>query len=347
MTPRERVLAALAGDRPDRVPCALGFFRQPLFGSRDGDELFDTDVRFVEFDPSPNQEGFFSYLDSLPPDIHVGSVAQLRTYEEWGYHPEHPGVNPLAWGGGIGAFVERIAAGLADPRRHEGLADEVRRLQHRGLAVAGAPPHLGGELFESAYRLRGFQRFMTDLLERPTLVDYLLDQLTAMSVRNCVAIVEAGVDVLLLDDDVAGSHGMLISPATWQRFFKPRMVQMIDAVRQARPELRVFYHSDGDFTRLLPELVEIGVDVVNPLAPDCMDAAAIRRTLGPRPAFWGTVGTAALWDTGTPDEIRRQVARSVAEVGPAGLLLSPAYDVDFTPRANIEAFVDAVRVMEG
>jgi len=84
VTPRDRVLAALAGDRPDAIPCALGFFQQPLFGARDGDELFDTDVRFVGFDPSPDQEDFFSYLDSLPPDVHVGSVAQLRVYEEWG-----------------------------------------------------------------------------------------------------------------------------------------------------------------------------------------------------------------------------------------------------------------------
>ena len=81
------------------------------------------------------------------------------------------------------------------------------------------------------------------------------------------------VDVLVLDDDVASSHGLIISPAIWRRFFRPPLEQVIRAAREAAPHLRVFYHSDGDFTRLVPELAALGVDVVNPVAPDCMDGS--------------------------------------------------------------------------
>ena len=141
---------------------------------------------------------------------------------------------------------------------------------------------------------------------------------------------------------MASSHGLIIHPQTWRRFFRPRLERVIEAARDAAPAMRVFYHSDGDFTRLVPELMALGVDVVNPVAPDCMDAAALRRRFGPRLAMWGAVGDAPTWDHGTPEQIRAEVRHRVATVGVAGLLLSPAYDLDYTPRANVEAFVEAV-----
>jgi uroporphyrinogen decarboxylase len=105
----------------------------------------------------------------------------------------------------------------------------------------------------------------------------------------------------------------------------------------------VLYHCDGDFSQLLGDLLEIGVDAVNPVAPDCMDAAVVRSTFGKRPALWGTIGTAWAWDQGTPAEMRAEVRARIEHLGRAGLLLCPAYDLDFSPRENVVAFVDAVR----
>jgi uroporphyrinogen decarboxylase len=343
MDSRERVRTALSGGRPDAVPLALGFFPQALFGSEDADELFQTDVRFVEFSPPPEQDRLLAYLETLPPHVHVGSLAQLRTYQEWGYHPATGLAHPLERLRSAAGWARSLLPDLSDPRRSAGLAARVNRLHDRGLAVAASPPHLGGELFESAWRLRGFDRFMKDLVKQPDLVEYLLDQLAAPAAQNVGVLARAGVDVLLLDDDVAYSGGLLISPATWRRFFKSRLAMIIEAARAEARDLLVFYHSDGDFTRLLPDLVEVGVNVVNPVAPDCMDAAAIRRTFGNRLALWGTVGSAVTWDLGTPAEMREEVLRRIETLGRAGLLLSPAYDLDFAPRRNVAAFVDAVR----
>jgi uroporphyrinogen decarboxylase len=343
MDSRECVQLALSGERPDRVPCALGFFQQDLFGARDADELFDTDIRFVEFEPPPVQKGFLSYLETLPDDVHVGNLSQLRTYHEWSYRPEIGSVHPLAHMRSPDDLVDGLLPDLTDPARYAGIADHVRRLHARGLAVAAAPPHLGGELFEVAYRLRGFNQFMEDLLTRGALVDYLLDQLGAMLRSNALVLARAGVDVLLLDDDVASPHGLMIGPPMWRRFFKPRFAEVIRAVREAAPDMLVFYHSDGDFTRIIPDLVEIGAQVINPLQPDCMNARAIKEAYGDELAFWGTVGTARLWDEGTPDDVRAEVELRIATLGRAGLLLAPAYDIDFAPRENVAAFVQAVR----
>ncbi|OFW59940.1 MAG: hypothetical protein A2133_05175 [Actinobacteria bacterium RBG_16_64_13] len=191
--------------------------------------------------------------------------------------------------------------------------------------------------------MRGFSLFMKDLFQRPELVDYLLDQLAALAVESAGLLADAGVDVLLLDDDVAGGHGLLISPEMWRRFFRPRLAQIIEVARRSAPDMIIFYHSDGDFTALLADLVEIGVNVINPVAPDCMDATAIRKTFGGRLAMWGTVGTAWAWDRGTPAQLREDVRRRIESLGRAGLLLSPAYDLDFAPRDNVAAFVQAVR----
>lgn len=184
---------------------------------------------------------------------------------------------------------------------------------------------------------------MRELVKEPELVGYLLDQLAALAAESAVILARCGVDILILDDDVAYCGGLLISPDMWHRFFKPRLARVIEAARRVAPDLPVFYHSDGDFTRLLPDLVELGVNVVNPVAPDCMDAAAIRRTFGQGLALWGTIGTAVTWDLGTPTQIREEVRERVDSVGRSGLLLSPAYDLDFAPRENVVAFVEAVR----
>jgi uroporphyrinogen decarboxylase len=343
MNSRQRVRAALSGETPDRVPFAFGFFGQSLPGIGDPDSRFGSDVRFAEFDPPREQAGFLDYLERLPADLYLGNPRQLRTYHEWQYHPEQGRQRPL---GHISSVAELDAALLPDlshPQRHAGLARQVRRWHEKGLAVAGSPPHLGGQLFETAWRLRGFETFMEDLLRRPELIHYLVGQLAAVLRQNVAILAKAGVDILLLDDDVAMPTGLLISPGTWRSFFKTPLKAAIDAAREQAPELLVFYHSDGNFTQIIPDLLEIGVNVINPLAPDCMDAAAIRRRFGPRLAFWGTVGRALTWDQGTPRQIAAEVRRRIADLGPSGLLLTPAYDIDFTPKANLAAFAEAVR----
>jgi len=344
MNSRERVRQALTCRRPDRIPKTLAFWEEsiPRIAPASPSDYFGLDVRFVDLEPPSGQDGFLSYLEGLPPDVHVGSLAQLRTYHEWGYHPETSGANPLRHARTPEELTDYLLPDLADPRRYAGLRADVEAWHARGLAVAGSPPHLGGELFETAYRLRGFDTFLTDLVLNKPLAGYLLDQLAALALHNALILAQAGIDILLLDDDVAMPTGLLLSPAVWREFFKPRLAAIIRQARQAAPGLIVFYHSDGDFTRLVPDLVEIGVDVINPLQPDCMDALAIKREFGDRLALWGTAGSAWLWNHGTPDQIRQEVRRRIETLGPAGLLLSPAYDIDFVPFENLLAFFEAI-----
>ena len=137
---------------------------------------------------------------------------------------------------------------------------------------------------------------------------------------------------------------MMISPKTWREFFKPRLAQIIQAARTINPELRIVYHSDGHFAQIIGDLIEIGVNALNPLQPEHMDATHIRQQFGPRLALWGTVGRQTTFSFATPPEIRQEVKERLNSLGRAGLILCPAYDIDEPdiPWENIAAFLDAV-----
>ncbi len=346
MNPRQRVQAVLRHQQPDRVPRMFNFYpvHLPQYGGREAGEVFDTEIRFVRVAAPQQQEDFLRYLRTLPDDVYVGSPDILRTYHDWGYHPEIARDAPLA----DAHTIEQLArAPLPDFMAHirpQQLRAQVEHLHAQGYAVMASPPHLGGELFETAFRLRGFEQFMVDLLENPPLVEYQLEQLTAMHIAVSLALARAGIDILALDDDVAEPTRMLISPQMWRHYFKPRVRAIIQTCKQANPELFVFWHSDGYIEPIIPDLIEIGVDVLNPVQPDVMDPARLKQLYGDRLAFFGTVGTPQAWAWAEPEAIRAEVYERIHTVGVGGgLIISPAYDLEPEVRwENVLAFFDAV-----
>lgn len=348
MSPRERVLTALDGGTPDRVPCALGFYPirvdRLLRGGVRGDN--PVDVHFVEFPLSREDRALAKRVGKLPFDTRLGSTEQAASYRRWGYRPESPdNRNPLARARTLDDLRAFTFPAASRPHRPSRLRKAVDAAHTRGRAVGGNLPHLGGELFESAWRLRGLEAFLLDMVERPDWADYLLDRLTALGRRNAETLAAAGVDVLALDDDVGMPGTMFMSPALWRRFFRPRMSAIIDAARAVKPDLRVLYHSEGNIEPIIGDLIEIGVNALNPLQPEHVDAPAIRRRYGTRLALWGTVGCHTTFSLGTPQQIGEEVKLRIEILGRAGLILCPAYDIDEPdiPRENVVAFLDAVR----
>ena len=348
MTGRDRILAALDGRVPDRIPLALAFFEV------DGAALAPpgawradlVDVAFVAFPVSPEEEALRRVAQPFDGNTRIGTAAQAARYASWDYRPEQaPNGNPLEAAQTL-ADLERFPFPRFDgPYVAVGLDAQVVRIHAQGLAAGGNTPHLGGELFEAAWRLRGLETFLIDLLERKEMAHYLLDRLAELARRNAATLASAGVDVLALDDDVGMPGKMMISPSTWREFLRDRLAGIIAAARAVRPEIRVIYHSDGHIEPILDDLVELGIAAVNPLQPEHMDALRIRRRYGPRLALWGTVGRQTTFAFGTPDDIRLEVRTRVETLGRAGLVLCPAYDVDEpdVPWANVAAFLEAGR----
>jgi uroporphyrinogen decarboxylase len=348
MTGRERILCALDGGEPDRIPCALAFFPVDLDAvSPPGMDAHDfVDVQFVRSEPTPDESALAERVAKLPYLTRLGSVEQVSTYEHWRYRPEETASrNPLAEARTLDELASFPFPTPIGSYASATLRTEVERNHARGLCVGGNLPHLGGELFESAWRLRGLENFLLDLVERPEWAEFLLDRLCEIARDNARRVAAAGVDILSLDDDVGMPGTMFMSPATWRRFFRPRLASIISAAKSVNPSVRVLYHSDGTIDPILDDLVDLGIDALNPLQPEHMDALAVRRRYGTRPALWGTVGSQTLLSLGTPAQIREEVRRRAAELGPAGLVLCPAYDPDEPdiPAENVEAFLLATR----
>jgi uroporphyrinogen decarboxylase len=347
MEPRERVLAALARREPDKVPKALSFYRVDLAaiappGCTEDD--LGLEVRFVEFEPSRAEQRFHRYIQQFPMDTRIGSPSQLRTYSEWSYQPDDEiQRNPLAKAETVADLADYPWPDITAEYRYRGLKKEVERWQGEGYAVAGGPPHLGGELFETAWRLRGLENFLLDLICNKALAHALLDRLADLCQHNAVVLAEAGVDILVLDDDVGMPTTMIISPAMWREFLGPRLAGIIRAAQSVKPDLRILYHSDGYFKPIIADLIEMGVDAINPVQPDVMDPLEIKKRYGDRVALWGTVGAQTTFAFATPEEIRREVRLRIETLGRAGLVLCPAYDIDEPdiPWENILAFLEA------
>jgi uroporphyrinogen decarboxylase len=348
LTGRDRILAALDGREPDQVPLALAFYHL------DGAELAPpecwrddmVDIDFVAFPVSDEEERLRRRALPHEGNTRIGNASQVARYALWGYRSEDPEHgNPLESATCL-ADLERFPfPSIGGPRVVEDLGRRVDEIHGAGLAAGGNTPHLGGELFEAAWRLRGLEAFLVDLVERKEMAHFLLDRLAELACRNAATLASAGVDVLALDDDVGMPGTMMIGPGTWREFFRDRLAGIIAAARAVRPDLRVIYHSDGHIEPILDDLVELGVAAVNPLQPEHMDALRIRRRYGSRLALWGTVGRQTTFAFGSPDDIRREVRTRIETLGRAGLVLSPAYDVDEPdiPWANVAAFLEAGR----
>jgi len=137
---------------------------------------------------------------------------------------------------------------------------------------------------------------------------------------------------------------MLMSPATWRRWLKPRLAQVVEAAKSVKPEIHIFYHSDGDCRAIIPDLIEIGVTVLNPVQPECMDPVQLKAEFGDRLAFWGTVGTQTTMPFETPEQVRAVVKERIETVGKGGgLLIAPTHILEpDVPWQNVLAFVEAV-----
>lgn len=344
MTGRERVLAALRGGRPDRVARALGFGRVDLRRLAPPGEYRDdlVDVQFVSFGEPEADARLRQMVREFPADTRLGTPEQAANYRAWRYHPEKVRRrNPLACACSL-RELEEFPFPEPEVVDHRELSAQVAEIHATGLAAGGGLPHLGGELFEPAWRLRGLENLLLDMLQRPAWAHLLFDRLQALAAAKAEALARAGVDVLSLGDDVGMPRGMILGPSLWREFLRPRMAAIIAAARKHAPDLRVLYHSDGYIAPIIGDLIEIGVDAINPVQPEHMDAAAIRRRHGTAIALWGTVGHQSTLAHATPDEIRAEVRHRLSELGTRALVISPAYDIwPEVPWASLRAFIEA------
>ena len=355
MNSQERVVAALRHQKADRVPFdfALGFSPYQLeqfkrrTGQDDPDDYFGADVRGTGIGPTMLSTDFSRYIDksALPAHGYVDEWGQghIPSISDNEYHSHLEGyVYPML---NLRTRQDALDYPLPDIEaayRYEPVAQDIKRHHARGLAVMAG---MACTIFEVAWYLRSMELLLMDFVDNPELAEALLDRITEKRIVQARQYAELGPDVIMFGDDVASQRGMLMSVPMWRRWLKPRLARVIAAARAANPDVLIFYHSDGDATAIVPDLIEIGVQILNPVQPECMDPFALKKKYGDRLSFWGTLGTQSTLPFGTPDDVRRDIQlRCQIVAARGGLVIAPTHMVEpEVPWENLVAFVESVK----
>jgi len=222
------------------------------------------------------------------------------------------------------------------------LEAEVRSIHEQGCA---AQVWMECTIWETAWYLRRMDILMAEMALGDEKAVFLLDTITDLACLRARRFAEAGVDILALGDDVGMQQTTMMSQSMYRDWLKPRLAKVIAAARAANPGVVVQYHSCGYVTPLIGDFIEAGIDVLNPVQPECMEFEDIHEAFGDRLAFNGTIGTQSLMPFGTPDEIRRAVFDHLSIAGDrGGLLCCPTHMLEpEVPWQNVEAYVQACR----
>ncbi|GHV02264.1 hypothetical protein FACS1894211_13370 [Clostridia bacterium] len=200
-----------------------------------------------------------------------------------------------------------------------------------------------GRFFETAWPLRGYENMLADMAGEPEIAEYFLDAETEFNLAAATAAARAGADMLVFGDDVGSQTCMTFSAELWRSMFKPRFEKVFKAARAIKPDIILWYHSCGHITEIIPDLIEIGLDILNPIQPESMDIWEIHKNFKGKLSFDGGLGTQSVLPFGSPKDVTdtvRRLAETFGENG--GLILSPSHILEpEVPIDNIKAFIDA------
>ncbi len=346
---------ALNREQPDRCPMQVSF--TPEFAKRLREDMMLDGAG----EHNPHGGGNTYQLErALGEDLLLTSVGWANSY----YQADHSYVDEWGIGWkvceyetpfGKGHYTETCSHPLADedaltryqppdPRRPALYQDAARLVREHGrdYFIVGVTVTT---IFETAWALRGLEQMMMDFVENPELAEAILDIPFQYHLTAAKKLVELGVDMIWTGDDIGGQSAMILSPAMWRRIFKPRMAKFFAELKCLNPGVKLAYHSDGVIYPIIPDLIEIGLDVLNPIQPACMDPVRLKREYGDKLCFWGSIDEQHTLPFGTTAEVRSEVRTRMETLGKGGgLILGPTHHVQLdTPLENFWAMVNAIK----
>jgi uroporphyrinogen decarboxylase len=360
MTPHDRVRTAMSRQVPDRVPKTAAFtpaveerYRRHVAAELGLDlnkpdeaakvpsaaDYFGMEVRGVGFRGPKEPPNFRPFFDEELPENTSFNEYGTANIPGTFYHFSRYRF-PLAEAGSVADYEAYPWPDFTPSYRHEHLENDVARLLREGWYVAGGVGHI----FEHAWQIRSMEKLFEDMVMRPDMAAYLLDRLTEDRAFQAKRLAEAGCDCIHCGDDVGMQDRLMMSPAMWREWFKPRWGYVWQVAKKANADVQIWYHSDGYVEPIIPDLIEIGLEILNPVQPECMDPVKLKAEYGDRLAFWGCVGTQTVMPFGTPQQVRETVRKLIETVGRGGgLLLAPTHVLEpDVPWENILAFFAAV-----
>ena len=353
MTPRERILAALNREVPDRTP-TTGWFHDEV------QKMLKAHYRTDRWDDVLRELGIEGWAGCAPrlefPDYEARTTERpgpepgqravwldARTYEDaWGVrHRIGEGGWYQEWvdgpltGAQTVADIERCPLpGVDQIRDPEDYAARVAQLKAEELFVSGGLSNP----YKTAWELRGMDNVLADYLLNRDMLETLYDRLYALYGEMARRMARAGVDMITITGDIAMQDRIIMGPDTWRAVDKPRMAGLIADCREINPDVFFYIHSDGNVMDLMDDFVEIGFNVINPLQPECMDPVEVKRRWGDRITLHGGISLQRTLPFGTVDEVREEVEALIRTCGyNGGLVVFPSNVIQ--PDTSVENII--------
>jgi len=374
MKPRERVMLALNHQEPDRIPIDLGativssitcssyislkkhlgipleeivmldHVQQLPYVNEDLLERFEADFRMVQLPAAtaPQLEIFedgdyLAFIDRWGSKLHRPKEGGL--YYDWVEFP----------------FTQTTMAALDQYRwpRPAPLENNLQlRQQAQSLyestdyALVGSAV-IGGGIFEQPARTIGLDIFFRALIQEPRFADRLMEQITDIYIESCsnyLDLLGEYLHVFTYWDDLCGQDGWLIRPELYRKMIKPKQRRLVEAIKR-KTNAKLFYHSCGATFDLIPDLIELGFDILNPVQVSArgMDTRRLKQQFGQDIVFWGGgVDTQRVLPFGKPEEVADEVKRRIDDLAPGGgFVFAAVHNIQaFVPPENIIAAFD-------
>lgn len=353
---RDRFFQTVRHERPDRVP--LDLWARPEIIRRLKEHL-DTDdvetalgVDFARVEIGERVAAYDRRTDEPRGGDWPGAGRRYvwhdeRTFEDaWGV-VQRVGEDgklvqwihgPLVDGCDVDDFAWPGPESLDAPATVAPRVDELKSRDRVVLAEVTMP-------FKRAWHMRGLENLLCDMVTDCESVERLYDRVYAHEAARAERCAAAGVDCIMVVGDIAMEDRLLFRPELFRRLDVPRLRELIRRARAARPNVLMFYHSDGDISAVMDDLIDVGFDIINPIQPECMNPEEVKARWGDRITLWGTISVRTTLPRGTPASVRAVVRERIERCGrDGGLVIAPANVIMYdTPVENVVAMYDAAR----
>ena len=350
MTPRERVIVALNHEQPDRIPIDLGGFQTGIHkrAYQDLIDYLDLEERPPILDPIqqlviPSEEVLerfhvdFRYVGADAPEGFDGSIKEnVRDGQLWHDFKDEFGV---VWSmpDEQGLYMDISHHPLADatiedldgyPFPDGGDPSRFAGVRKRALEIRENTPHalsstICGVTYEICWYMRGLERWFMDMLENPAFCEALIDrtaQFWADWLTGFLGEVGDLLDIVMIGDDLAGQYGPLFSPRFYRKVVRPRQQRVIDTIK-VHTRAKIWYHTCGDCSEYIPDLIDMGIDILNPvqISTAGLDPRDLKEKYGNQLVFWGGgIDSQHVLPFATSEQVREEVKKNVEIFKPGG-----------------------------
>jgi len=375
MTPRQRVLAAINHEEPDRVPIVMGvsnatgikmktyqgikrlvnikapdeyIYEWPELGTAKIDEAtmqrLHIDVRGVrDLEPESTRERNRNRAIHSDCIDSWGSGQREIEPDVW-----YPGVHPMSGATKLDEIENYPWPNMKDPTRISHVKDAAKTLAEQNEFAILATPWLLFPL-ERAFAMQGMDTFLLNMAMYPEFSEALLQKTAEVCkalMGPFLAQMGENVDIIKIGDDLGTQESLLMSPKMYRQILKPIHADFIQFIKE-RTNAKIFFHTDGDVFPLIDDFIEIGVDILNPIqtsAGKMSDLETLKHRFGKNIVFCGAIDTHRVLPHGTPKEVREEVRRAIQKLGPGGsYMVSSVHTImNDVPPENVLAMADAV-----